>query len=60
MKPQATSMVVFGYAFLAAYLSGAIGFWLAHDHTHAAMFLGGSVIWIVCLFIWNKNVEDGT
>lgn len=60
MKPKAESMVKFGWVMLGVYLLAAGGFWL-HDHKspRVLMFLVGSIVWIICIFIWARNAKHG-
>lgn len=59
MKVKASSMVTFGYIMLAINMLLAGIFYLVHDRERTAMFMGGSIIWIIGTLIWIRNVERG-
>lgn len=70
MRPQASSMIKFGYVMLALNLLLAVGAYFmnksvagnpAYDNIALptpAMFLGGGCIWIVGILIWYKAQKD--
>lgn len=47
-------MIKFGYIMLAAYMIIAIFFWVTKDLDHAAMFMGGGMVWIIGILVWYK------
>jgi hypothetical protein len=59
MKVKATSMIKFGYVMLFINMALAGIFWATGDRPHTAMFMGGSIVWIIGILIWYRNVESG-
>jgi hypothetical protein len=59
MKVKSTSLVTFCAIMLLVYMVTAGVFWLLHDRDRSLMFLIGSIIWIVGIFIHNRNAEHG-
>ena len=62
---KSSSMIKFGYVMLSFYMLVALGFCIAEHtttnvelkedhHVHAAMFMGGSALWVVMLLVWYK------
>ncbi len=51
---RAAAMIKFGYIMLAAYMIIAIFFWVTKDLDHAAMFMGGGMVWIIGILVWYK------
>lgn len=58
-------MIKFGYTFLVIDLLGAAGFWYHYHRTgdpmsrmRTAMFLGGCILWTICLLIWTKSANE--
>ena len=56
-KIKASSMIKFGYIMLALNMTGAGIFWLLDDRGRVAMFMAGSMLWIVGLLVWYKALE---
>lgn len=44
---------------MVLYLLGALVFYVLGSKELPLMLLCGSVIWIVAIFIWSRNVEHG-
>ncbi len=57
MRPKASSMITFGYIMMFANMLGAGIFWLLHDRGRVAMFMAGSMLWIIMILIWYKVKE---
>lgn len=57
---QAKKMLLLSVGGLTLYGTLALIFLILKDRDHALMFLVGALIWVGSVFIWNKNVEDGT
>lgn len=60
MKIKATSMVKFGLIMMGINMIGALGFWVAGDRPRTLMFMVGTILWIIGVLIWSRNVEDNT
>jgi hypothetical protein len=58
MRIKAASMVKFGYVMLGINMALAGFFWLTGDRPHTAMFMGGSIIWIIGCLIWIRNANN--
>lgn len=56
---KASSMVTFGYIMLAINMALALFFWITGDRPHTAMFMGGSIVWIIGTLIWIRNANQG-
>jgi hypothetical protein len=54
MRVKADTMIKFGYVMLAFNMFIAGVFWLFDDRPHVAMFMGGSMLWIVMILVWYK------
>jgi len=59
-QPKATHMFKVAVLFLAMNLIATLFLVITNNKEFLLPFLIGDALWIANLFIWSKNVEDGT
>jgi len=61
MNIKAAPVIKFGYVMLAINMALSSYFWLfGHDEDdrfHTALFMGGSMLWIIMILVWYKVQE---
>lgn len=57
--PRPEILVKFGLIMAAANGAMSIFFRLVHDKEASLVFLGGTILWIIGVFVWVRNVENG-
>jgi hypothetical protein len=54
---QAKTMIRVALVMTAAYAVLSFYCWIAKDHDHMLMFLAGTTIWGIGVFVWSKVLE---